>query len=203
MWSAPTRPCRRKAWSVPSFDERAFEAQSVHLEHNYRSGAEIIRIANLIQRGRRPVTGRQDGESSATCCPGGFADQCRQAVHVVKQAITRGVPLHEIVVICPTNDQCRDVTNALRKAGVSAFVRGTEYRLTQAKVAHRSMRGMGRPRTRAEQPPTWGYPPPVAPVDRPNLDTRTPQGSDSPIPIRRGRRNRQDGTYSSSMSCSS
>jgi DNA helicase-2/ATP-dependent DNA helicase PcrA len=105
----------------------------VHLEHNYRSGAEIIRIANLIQRGRRRVTGRQDGgHVSATCCPGGFADQCRQAVGVVQQAIIRGVPLHEIVVICPTNAQCRDVTDALRRAGVPAFVRGTEYRLTQA-----------------------------------------------------------------------
>jgi DNA helicase-2/ATP-dependent DNA helicase PcrA len=42
------------------------------------------------------------------------------------------VPLHEIVVICPHNSQCRDVTDALRKAGVPAFVRGIEYRLTQA-----------------------------------------------------------------------
>ncbi len=108
------------------------DVHAVHLEHNYRCGAEIIRIANLIRRGRRPVTGRHDGgEVTATPCPGGFADQCRRAVGVAQQAITRGVPLHEIVVICPTNDQCRDVTDALRRAGVPAFVRGTEYRLTQ------------------------------------------------------------------------
>ncbi|QFZ18547.1 ATP-dependent helicase [Saccharothrix syringae] len=105
----------------------------VHLEHNYRCGAEIIRIANLIQRGEREVIpSREGGEVSATRCPGGFADQCRRAVTTVRTAIGRGVPLHEIVVICPHNSQCRDVTDALRNAGVPAFVRGSEYRLTQA-----------------------------------------------------------------------
>jgi DNA helicase-2/ATP-dependent DNA helicase PcrA len=103
----------------------------VRLDHNYRCGEAIIRVANLMRRGRSPITGdRPGGTVEAVTCPGGFADQCRQVVLYVRKAEQRGVPLHEVAVICPMNSQCEDVTATLRAAGIPAFARGSEYRLT-------------------------------------------------------------------------
>lgn len=105
---------------------------AVHLERNYRCGAEIIRIANLMRGGKPPIVGDRDGGSVlATRCPDGFDDQCQQAVQAVSNAIAGGTPLHEIAVICPLNSQCEQIADVLRAAGIPAFVRGSEYRLTQ------------------------------------------------------------------------
>lgn len=106
---------------------------AVRLDHNYRSGAEIIRVANRMRPGQHEVRGnREGGHVSATLCAVGFTEQCRAAATAVQQARDRGVPLDEIVVICPTNDQCRQAADALRRRGLPASVRGSEYRLTQA-----------------------------------------------------------------------
>ena len=104
----------------------------VELAHNYRCGAEIIRIANLMRAGRRPITGdRMGGRAFATRCPGGLPDQYRNVVHSAKDAQERGVPLHEIAVLCATRAHCLDVTKYLREAGISTFFRdASEYRLT-------------------------------------------------------------------------
>lgn len=107
------------------------DVTAVHLERNYRCGAEIIRIANLMRQGKPPIVGDRDGGSvSATRCPNGFDDQCQRSVQAVNNAIARGIPLHEIAVICPLNSQCGQITEALRAAEIPAFVRGSEYRLT-------------------------------------------------------------------------
>lgn len=101
----------------------------VFLDHNYRCGVEIIRVANLMRRSNEPVTGsRSGGRVSAVRRSGGFADQCQGAVASANDAIGRGVALHEIVVICPANELCQTAASALRHAGISAFVRGSEYR---------------------------------------------------------------------------
>lgn len=106
---------------------------AVRLEHNYRCSKEIIRIANLMRRGKATITGSRSGGSvSATCCPAGFADQCLHTVRSVRELQGRRVPLHEVAVICPTNPLCEQVTAALRSHGIPAFVRGSEYRLTPA-----------------------------------------------------------------------
>jgi len=107
------------------------DVTAVHLDHNYRCGNEIIRIANLMRRGKAPIKGnRLGGAVTATLCPRGFPDQCLRAVEAVKVAAERGVPLHEVVAICPTNQQCEQVAAALREHRIPAFVRGSEYRLT-------------------------------------------------------------------------
>jgi DNA helicase II / ATP-dependent DNA helicase PcrA len=78
------------------------DVTDVLLERNYRCGQEIIRIANLLHRGRKPVTGnRTGGQVTAHHRPRGFVDQCEGAVQAAEAAIARGVPLHEIVAICP------------------------------------------------------------------------------------------------------
>jgi len=108
-----------------------FDVTPVLLEHNYRCGQEIIRIANLMRQGKPAILGdRLGGSVSATRCPGGFAQQCEQAAGTVSDAHARGVALHEIAIICPTNDQCEEAADVLRRVGIPAIVRGSEYRLT-------------------------------------------------------------------------
>ena len=105
----------------------------VQLDHNYRCAAEIIRIANRMLPGHREVRGQRDGGSvKAMHCPEGFDQQCRAAADIASQAQARGVPLHEIVAICPTNEQCQQLADMFRRRGLHASVRGAEYRFTQA-----------------------------------------------------------------------
>jgi DNA helicase-2/ATP-dependent DNA helicase PcrA len=105
----------------------------VRLDRNYRCGAEIIRIANRMLPGQHEVRGERDGGSvTAIYCPDGFDQQCQSAAAAARHAQNRGVPLHEIVAICPTNDQCQQLAGVLRSLGLPASVRGAEYRFTQA-----------------------------------------------------------------------
>ena len=105
----------------------------VRLDHNYRCGEEIMLIANRMRPGQHEVfCNRAGGSVQAIYCPAGFSQQCHAASEVVRQALDRGVPLHEIVAICPTNYQCQELATIFRDLGVPASVRGSEYRLTQA-----------------------------------------------------------------------
>jgi DNA helicase-2/ATP-dependent DNA helicase PcrA len=105
----------------------------VRLDHNYRCGAEIIRIANRLLPGQHAVHGERVGGSvTALHCPQGFDQQCQAAAAAATQAHGRGVPLHEIVAICPTNDQCQELARTFRQSSLPAAVRGGEYRLTPA-----------------------------------------------------------------------
>ncbi|HUR02868.1 MAG TPA: ATP-dependent helicase [Nonomuraea sp.] len=109
------------------------EVTCVRLEHNYRCGQEIIRVANRVQRGERKVTGeRSGGEVSISFCPNGFTEQCDEAAKAVKLKYDRGMPLHDIAVICPQKTQCREVADALNRSGLAASVLGDEYPRTPA-----------------------------------------------------------------------
>lgn len=107
---------------------RRSDVVTVPLEKNYRCGEEIIRVANLLKRGETAVIGHRDGGSvSATCCPGGFTSQCIEAVQGVRDTHARGTPFHEVVVICPTKEQCEFAANTFRNQGIPAFFRNTDY----------------------------------------------------------------------------
>lgn len=108
------------------------DVTTVQLEKNYRCGREIIRVANLMKQGTSTVVGDRDGGNvSATHCPHGFAAQCLQAAQRVHEERANGTPLHEIVVICPINEQCETAANILRQQGIAAFFRNNDhYRTT-------------------------------------------------------------------------
>jgi DNA helicase-2/ATP-dependent DNA helicase PcrA len=108
------------------------DIRHIDLEENYRCGDEIIRVANLMRKGRPHMVGhRPGGHVSATVCRGGLQDQYAHVVDAALGAHRRGVPLHEIAVLCPTRAHCTDVTGALRDAGLATFFRDTnDYRLT-------------------------------------------------------------------------
>lgn len=99
---------------------------------NYRCGQEIIRVASHMKQGNAEVIGDRDGgHVTVTCRPQGFADQCAHAAQRVHDQTQHGTPLHEFVVICPTNEQCETAANILRKRGIPAFFRNTDhYRVT-------------------------------------------------------------------------
>ena len=103
----------------------------VRLEINYRCGAEIIARAQRLLDGRRIVSGaRAGGTVQAHYEPTGFGAQTQAAARLALQCRARGTPLHEIVVLCSTRDECTEAAAALRAAGVPAFVRGSEYEQT-------------------------------------------------------------------------
>ncbi|MDA3646635.1 ATP-dependent helicase [Saccharopolyspora indica] len=105
------------------------DVTAVPLEINYRCGKEIIRVADRVRKGTSPVVGQRDGgHVSVNYCPDGFAGQCRSVVAAVRNAVADDVALHEIVVICLRNDQCKRVAETLRASNIPAFVRGAEYR---------------------------------------------------------------------------
>lgn len=103
---------------------------AIELDHNYRCGENIIRLANLLRSGKEMSGDRDGGHVSATLCPGGPPDQYRHVVESVRSASAHGVPLHEIAVLCPLNAQCEAVTAELRANQIPAHARGSEYRFT-------------------------------------------------------------------------
>jgi DNA helicase-2/ATP-dependent DNA helicase PcrA len=110
-----------------------FDVTSVELEHNYRCGEAIIRAANMMRQDRPAIKGdRPGGSVSAINCPSGFEEQALRAATYAGELQERGVPLHEVAVLCPTNAQCKEATDVLRSRGIPAFVRGDEYRATSA-----------------------------------------------------------------------
>jgi DNA helicase-2/ATP-dependent DNA helicase PcrA len=108
------------------------DVTSVLLRRNYRCGQEIVRVAQNVKHGDSPVdANREGGTVTATECPDGFLQQCARCVELIQAVQQRGIPLHEIAVLCPANDLCQTVTAELREAGVPAFFRNTEdYRHT-------------------------------------------------------------------------
>lgn len=103
----------------------------VRLEINYRCGAEIIARAQRLLDGRRLISGeRAGGTVQAHYEPAGFSAQAQAAARLALELWTRGTPLHEIVVLCSTRDECTEAAAALRAACLPAFVRGSEYEQT-------------------------------------------------------------------------
>lgn len=109
------------------------DVQDITLQRNYRCGHEIIRIANGMKHSDSHVVGNHDGgEVTVTRCPQGFAAQCTHAAARVSAATEDGTPLHEIVIICPTNAQCITAVEVFRQQGIPVSYRNTDhYRATQ------------------------------------------------------------------------
>jgi DNA helicase-2/ATP-dependent DNA helicase PcrA len=108
------------------------EVTTVRLNINYRCAEEIIAVSRRALAGTRDIRGvREGGRAEAQHCPGGFANQITTATNAVLASAGRDIPLHEIAVLCATNDECDRVARAVRECGVEAIVRGAEYENTR------------------------------------------------------------------------
>ncbi|WP_166904763.1 ATP-dependent helicase [Mycobacterium sp. DL440] len=105
----------------------------VRLEKNYRCGRQIIAMADTFKESSAIVVGdRAGGKIDVHHCPDGFTQQCSRAAAWIGSIGDR-YPLHEIGLLCPTNEQCQQATAALRAAGIPAFYRSRDdYRATRA-----------------------------------------------------------------------
>jgi DNA helicase II / ATP-dependent DNA helicase PcrA len=100
----------------------------IRLEINYRCGTDIIVRAHRLLDGPRSVSGRRSGGIvEAHYEPSGFSAQTEAAAHLVFRLRAAGTPLHEIVVLCSTREECAEAADALRAAGAPAYCRGSEY----------------------------------------------------------------------------
>lgn len=106
--------------------------ESVHrveLRMNYRCGSRIAAAGSRILGGdgSETVTVREGGSVSTHCEPGGLKVQADYIASRVLQLRASGVPLHEIAVLAPTNDDCNELVNALRNYGIAVAWRSSAY----------------------------------------------------------------------------
>ena len=107
------------------------DVTTVRLNINYRCAEEIMGLPRRALVGDREIRRvRRGGHAEARYCPGGFANQITTATDAVIAA-ARGVPLHEIAVLCVTNEECNRVARALRNRDIEVIVRGADYESTR------------------------------------------------------------------------
>lgn len=109
------------------------DVTAVRLDRNYRCGEAIIRSAAFMKESEQTISGvRPGGEVTALYCPDGFGEQLEKIALSIVRANSAGLPLHEIAVICATNDQCTRVGGVLEGHAIPAIYRTNSYRLTAA-----------------------------------------------------------------------
>ncbi|WP_175409038.1 ATP-dependent helicase [Streptomyces sp. TRM64462] len=99
----------------------------VELKVNYRCAQEIIDAANrLLEVGGVEGT-RSGGSVEAHYCPGTLLVQYNKAANSIARLISKGVPPHEIAVLCPTNDHSARFVNLCRQIDIPAVDQGSPY----------------------------------------------------------------------------
>jgi ATP-dependent DNA helicase UvrD/PcrA len=100
----------------------------ITLNINYRSSAEVIRVAKKLLVERTDMVGlRSGGSVTAERIPSGYDGQIDRAASLVKQAVQRGTPLHEIAVLCGTNAEATDIASRFQTARIPTFLRSAAY----------------------------------------------------------------------------
>lgn len=108
------------------------DVTTVRLNLNYRCAEEIIAVSRRALVGEREIRGvRKGGRAEARYCPGGYTNQITIATDAVIAARARDIPLHEIAILCATNEECNRVARSLRNREIDVIVRGAEYESTR------------------------------------------------------------------------
>ena len=111
------------------------QATTLHLEHNYRSTPEILRVANdlLHPPGRRRVGAgvvlrptRPEGPAVVTEAAGDEAEEAESLAHWLAARHRSGVEWSQMAVLFRVNAQALTLEAALSEAKVPYMVRGTE-----------------------------------------------------------------------------
>lgn len=110
------------------------DVELVELDINYRSGNELIRISSEALGQVREIRGlREGGTVHGHLIKEGFDAQLEAVAELIQTYNADGTVCDQIAVLCHSNAECLRAADALREAGVPAYVRDNdEYRLTPA-----------------------------------------------------------------------
>jgi len=108
----------------------------VDLRINYRCGAVIAEAGRRIlgDESASPVTMRGGGSVVVRSEPGGLEAQAHYISDRIHELKSQGVPLHEIAVLAPTNYDCDELVEVMRKRDLPVAWRTEQYGLTALTV---------------------------------------------------------------------
>jgi len=110
--------------NILEFHEDFEDTTVVKLEHNYRSRAEILKVANeLIQHnrsrlGKKLIPTREGGDAVVTLSSHDENEEARKIAAKVTELINEGVSPKEIAVLYRVNALSRSLEEGLNRAGV-------------------------------------------------------------------------------------
>lgn len=105
------------------------DVRRVDLRINYRCGALIAAASQRIlgDHTSEAVTMRDGGSVSARSEPAGLTAQASHIAARILELKEGGAPLHEIAVLAPTNGDCDEIVDVLRRYGISVYWRSGAY----------------------------------------------------------------------------
>jgi DNA helicase-2/ATP-dependent DNA helicase PcrA len=115
------------------FDKTYPEAQTIILEHNYRSSKTIVEAANAVieenknRKEKRSVTDNPAGEKIAVHVAANAELEARWIAQKIRALIRAGAPPEEIAILFRTNFQSRALEEGLLQAGVQYRLLGTRF----------------------------------------------------------------------------
>ena len=110
--------------NILEFDQDFPEVKMVKLEHNYRSRAPILKVANALiehNRGRLGKTlqaTRGDGKEVVTLSSGDENEEAKKIASEIKELIEKGINPQEIAVLYRINALSRSLEEGLNRAGI-------------------------------------------------------------------------------------
>ncbi len=116
-----------------SFDQTYPDAQTIVLEHNYRSTKTIVDASNrIIEKNKKrkekiSITDNALGEQIVVHVARSAEDEARWIAQTIKKLLREGVYTEEIAVLFRTNFQSRALEEGLLRAGVPYRLLGTRF----------------------------------------------------------------------------
>ena len=111
--------------NILEFHEDFENTTVVKLEHNYRSKASILKVANeLIQHnrsrlGKKLIATREGGESVVTLSSNDENEEARKISDKINKLLTEGVTPKEIAILYRVNALSRSLEEGLNRAGIA------------------------------------------------------------------------------------
>jgi len=111
--------------NILEFHEDFENTTVVKLEHNYRSKASILKVANeLIQHnrsrlGKKLIATREGGESVVTLSSHDENEEARKISDKINKLLTEGVTPKEIAILYRVNALSRSLEEGLNRAGIA------------------------------------------------------------------------------------
>jgi len=122
-----------KMENILNFEKKHPEAQTIILEHNYRSTKNLVDAANAVieknknRKEKRSTTENESGEPIAVHMAVNAEDEARWIAMKIRELMNSGVQPEEIAILFRTNFQSRALEEGLLRAGVPYKLLGTHF----------------------------------------------------------------------------